>query len=110
MSNLINHSLLSKKDDNKNDIPQKSENENRFLLDIQLLSSLKSIPGKIIPLSNKINDVTKTNKENNNDKNNINNNNDNINIQGDKDKCTKEELEYIKNLANNNKGDFILSK
>ena len=78
MSNLINHSLLSKKDDNKNDIPQKSENENRFLLDIQLLSSLKSIPGKIIPLSNKINDVTKTNKENNNDKNNKNETNNKI--------------------------------
>ena len=31
-------------------------------------------------------------------------------IQGDKDKCTKEELEYIKKLANENKGDFILSK
>ena len=47
-------------------------------------------------------------KKNNNDKNN--NANNNVNIQGDKDKCTKEELEYIKNLANNNKGDFILSK
>ena len=42
--------------------------------------------------------------------NNKNLNNDNINIQGDKDKCTNEELEYIKKLANENKGDFILSK
>ena len=32
------------------------------------------------------------------------------NIEGDKDKCTKEELEYIKKLADENKGDFILSK
>ena len=32
------------------------------------------------------------------------------NIEGDKDKCTKEELEYIKKLAEENKGDFILSK
>ena len=47
-------------------------------------------------------------KKKNSDKNNIINNN--VNIQGDKDKCTKEELEYIQNLANNNKGDFILSK
>ena len=43
------------------------------------------------------------------EKNNENNNN-NINIEGDKDKCTKEELEYIKKLANENKGDFVLSK
>ena len=32
------------------------------------------------------------------------------NIEEDKDKCTKEELEYIKKLAEENKGDFILSK
>ena len=42
------------------------------------------------------------NKENNNEKTD--------NIQGDKDKCTKEELEYIQKLANEHKGDFILSK
>ena len=49
-------------------------------------------------------------KSKNKENNNINNNNNNINIQGDKDKCTNEELEYIKKLANENKGDFILSK
>ena len=43
-------------------------------------------------------------------KKNDENNNNNINIEGDKDKCTKEELEYIKKLANENKGDFVLSK
>ena len=43
------------------------------------------------------------NDENNNEKMDDN-------IQGDKDKCTKEELEYIKKLANEHKGDFILSK
>ena len=57
----MNLTLLSPKNENKNDFPQKTEKENRLLLDIQLLSTLKSIPGKIIPLSNKINDVTKTN-------------------------------------------------
>lgn len=31
-------------------------------------------------------------------------------IHGDIDKCTKEELEYIKKLANENKGDFVYSK
>ena len=49
-------------DENKKDINQKSEKkekEKTFLLDVQLLSSLKSIPGKIIPLSN----VMKTNEE-----------------------------------------------
>ena len=46
-----------KNDENKKDINQKSEKkekENTFLIDVQLLSSLKSIPGKIIPLSNVI--------------------------------------------------------
>lgn len=43
-------------------------------------------------------------------KNEENNNEKTDNIQGDKDKCTKEELEYIQKLANEHKGDFILSK
>ena len=34
----------------------------------------------------------------------------NINIEGEKDKCSKEEIEYIKKLAEENKGDFIISK
>ena len=76
MSNLINHSFIGKKDENKNDFSQKLENDNRFLLDIQLLTELKSIPGKIIPLSN--NDITKNNKENSNDKNNKNETNNKI--------------------------------
>ena len=37
------------------------------------------------------------------------NDNNNV-IHGDIDKCTKEELEYIKKLANENKGDFVYSK
>ena len=80
MSNIINNSIIPpKKDESKNDLYQKTEKDNTFLLDVQLLSSLKSIPGKIIPLSNKINEVSKSNnKENCNDKNkndtNLNNN------------------------------------
>ena len=68
MSKLTNHLLIGKKCENKNDFSQTIKNDNRFLLDIQLFSELKSIPGKIIPLSN--NDIAKNNKENCNDKNN----------------------------------------
>ena len=75
MSNPLNLPLLSPKDENKNEFPQKTEKENRFLLDIQLLSTLKSIPGKIIPLSNKINEVSK----NNNKEINIDNKNETFN-------------------------------
>ena len=39
--------------------------------------------------------------------NGINNNNNNLD---DKDKCTKEEIEYIEKLAKEHKGDFILAK
>ena len=48
---------------------------------------------------------------NNNNVNNINANGINENNLDDKDKCTKEELEYIEKLAKEHKGgDFILSK
>ena len=55
---------------------------------------------------------TNNDEKNKNDKNKNNNGNDNkkSEISGDKDKCTKEELEYIKKLADEHKGDFILSK
>lgn len=70
MSNKINQSTLPK-DENKNDNSQNHEKDNRFLQDLQLLSSIKSIPGKIIQLNNKINEVAKNNiKESSNDKNN----------------------------------------
>ena len=75
MSKKISYQNL---DENKKDINQKSEKkekEKTFLLDIQLLSSLKSIPGKIIPLSNVIKTSEESNinnKENGNDKRNIN--------------------------------------
>ena len=74
MSKKISYQKI---DENKKEVNQKSEKkekENTFLLDVQLLSSLKSIPGKIIPLSN----IMKTNeefninnKENGNDKKGI---------------------------------------
>ena len=78
MSNKIGQSLQSKKDEKINENPN-GEKENRFLQDIQLLSSLKPIPGKIIPLYNKINEVPKiNNKENNIDKSNKNETNNKI--------------------------------
>ena len=49
----------------------------------------------------------KKNNEDNINKNGINNYNNNLD---DKDKCTKEELEYIEKLAKEHKGDFILAK
>ncbi len=64
-------------------------------------------------MENKKKEEEMKNKEKENNKDNINkndNNNENVNIQGDKEKCTKEELEYIQKLANEHKGDFILSK
>jgi len=65
-------------DENKKEINQKSEKkekEKTFLLDVQLLSSLKSIPGKIIPLSNAMKtneEFNINNKENGYDKKGIN--------------------------------------
>ena len=41
---------------------------------------------------------------------NINSNAINNNNLEDKDKCTKEEIEYIEKLAKEHKGDFILAK
>ena len=41
---------------------------------------------------------------------NINSNGINNNNLDDKDKCTKEEIEYIEKLAKEHKGDFILAK
>ena len=52
----------------------------------------------------------KNEEKNNDDKNNNSDNNNKSKISGDKDKCTKEELEYIKKLADEHNGDFILSK
>ena len=98
MSNLFNHSPIGKKDENKNDYPQKLENDNRFLLDIQLLSELKSIPGKIIPLSN--NDIMKNNKENSNDKYNKNETNSKIYASSNKNLFTP--IDKSNNNINNN--------
>jgi hypothetical protein len=51
--------------ENKKETCQNQEKDNRFLQGIQLLSSLKSIPGKIIPLNNKIEIPKKTINEKN---------------------------------------------
>ena len=72
-NNKINNIALPLKDENRNDnTAPNCEKNSRFLQDIQLLTSLKSIPGKIIPLHDKINEMPKiTNKENSNENNNM---------------------------------------
>ena len=65
MSKRKNFLLLPKKDDNLKELSHNQDNDNRFLQDIQLLSSLKPIPGKIIQLDNKINSVSKNIKKEN---------------------------------------------
>ena len=62
MSNLLNYQTIKNKEENKNQL----EKDSLYHIDVQLLSSLKSIPGKIIPLENKFGQMT-NNKENNQD-------------------------------------------
>ena len=62
MSNLLNYQTIKNKEENKNQL----EKDSLYHIDIQLLSSLKSIPGKIIPLENKFGQMT-NNKENSQD-------------------------------------------
>ena len=71
-NNKINNITLHSKDENRNDNTAPNyEKNSRFLQDIQLLTSLKSIPGKIIPLQDKMNEIPKiTNKDNSNENNN----------------------------------------
>ena len=71
-NNKINNITLIAKDENRNDNTAPNyEKNSRFLQDIQLLTSLKSIPGKIIPLKDKMNEIPKiTNKDNSNENNN----------------------------------------
>ena len=80
MSNKYNNPIIKAKEE----IKKLKEPDNLYQLDVQLLSSIKQIPGKIIPLTNKMNPVYDTNKENNQDINgkdtyNIINKNDSIN-------------------------------
>ena len=59
----------------------------------------------------KLKEIEENKKKEKNENNNINRNAlNNKDILDDKDKCTKEELEYIEKLAKENKGDFILAK
>ena len=86
MSNKYTHSAIKDKEEAKN----QKEPDALYNLDVQLLSSLKPIPGKIISLNNNMNQIS-NNKENNKDMNikdsfyNFNNinciyNNDKMNI------------------------------
>ena len=62
MSNKYTHSAIKDKEEAKN----QKEPDALYNLDVQLLSSLKPIPGKIIALNNEITPVlNKNNKENN---------------------------------------------
>ena len=63
MSNKYNYPISKTKEENKN----QNERDSLYQLDVQLLSSLKPIPGKIIPLNNKMNQAYDNNKENNQD-------------------------------------------
>ena len=97
MSNKYNYPISKAKEEIKN----QNEPDSLYQLDVQLLSSLKTIPGKIIPLTNKMNQVYENNKENNQDINrkdtfnNINRNEtiNNINYLYGNDKM---------NMGNNN--------
>ena len=103
MSNKINPPLLQQKQENKKEIPQFHEKENRFLQDIQLLSSIKSIPGKIIPLYNKINEVSKNNNKENDIKQNNKNETNNKIYHNSKSLFTPEKpiINNYKNIRNN---------
>lgn len=97
MSNKYNYPISKAKEEIKN----QNEPDSLYQLDVQLLSSLKPIPGKIIPLTNKMNQAYDNNKENNQDINrkdtfnNINRNEtiNNINYLYGNDKM---------NMGNNN--------
>ena len=108
MSSKNNNPSVSKREENKNEFPKNIEKENCFLEDIKLLSSLKSIPGKIIPLYNQINEMPKcNNKDNNNDKKNITDSNMKFyqvskNIFSPIDKTNINGINLINNNINNN--------
>ena len=56
MSKLLNHQI----NNNNEELKNQNEPDSLYQIDVQLLSSLKSIPGKIIPLNNKINQESKS--------------------------------------------------
>ena len=103
MSNKIDLSLLQQNHENKTEIPQCHEKENLFLQDIQLLSSLKSIPGKIIPLNNKINEVSQNIYKENDTYMNKKYEENNKNLNNSKNLITPEKpiINIINNTINN---------
>ena len=83
----------------------KAESESLYKLDIQLLSSLKPIPGKTILLDNKINQISNSNQDiNRYDNINIINKNDSINNINyiNNDKTNMNNYQNINNIINNN--------
>ena len=62
MSNKYTHSAINKKEETKN----QKEPDSLYNLDVQLLTSLKPIPGKIISLSNELTPVLNNNNKENN--------------------------------------------
>ena len=93
MSNLLNYQAKITKEEIKN----KPEKDSLYLLDVQLLSSLKSIPGKIIPLDNKFGQISNNNKENNQDMNRKDTYNNII---------KKDSINNLNSLYNNDKIDM----
>ena len=67
----MSNNKMNQTSENKKETCQNQEKDNRFLQGIQLLSSLKSIPGKIIPLDNKIEIPKKAIKYYDNEKNDV---------------------------------------
>ena len=93
MSNLFNYQAKITKEERKN----QPEKDSLYLLDVQLLSSLKSIPGKIIPLDNKLGQNSNNNKENNQDMNRKDTYNNII---------KKDSINNLNSLYNNDKMDI----
>ena len=69
-SNIIDKLNIEKKN-NVDKVDQKNEKESRFLLDVKILSSLKSIPGKTIPLNIDLQKNAENINQNKNQSNNI---------------------------------------
>ena len=93
MSNLLNYQTKINKEERKS----QQEQDSLYLLDVQLLSSLKSIPGKIIPLDNKLGQITNNNKENNQDMNRKDTYNNIL---------KKDSINILNSLYNNDKFDI----
>ena len=100
MSKINNYQNSTNKEEIKLNEP-----DSLYKLDIQLLSSLKSIPGKIIPLNNNMNQIPNNNKENNQDmnrKDTYNNFNRNDSINNINYPYNNDKMNINNNIINNN--------